>query len=370
MTRLAAHVLAALAAVALLMSPAAATTRIKDVTTVQGVRDNQLLGYGLIIGLQGTGDSMRNSPFTQQALQSMLDRLGVNVVSESLRVRNVAAVMVTANLPAFANSGSRVDVDVSSIGDASSLKGGTLLMTPLSGPDGKVYAVAQGPLSVSGFSAGGAAATITQGVPTTGRVPNGALIETEVGGSLDGLKELVLELYNPDFATATGISDTINAFTTARYGKPLARERDMRSVVITRPPTVSSARFLAELGELYIAVDTPARVVIDERSGTVVIGQDVQISPVAMTHGTLTVSVTEGAVASQPGPLSGGTTQVLPRTKVSATETPGHIAMIGGASLQDLVSGLNRIGLKPSDIIAILQAIKTAGALQAELIIQ
>jgi flagellar P-ring protein precursor FlgI len=347
-----------------------ALTRIKDISSIKGVRDNQLIGYGLVIGLQGTGDSMRNAPFTEQALQSMLDRMGVNVIGTSLRVRNVAGVMVTANMPPFASAGSRIDVDIASIGDSSSLKGGTLLMTPLNGPDGQVYAVAQGPVAVSGFAAGGEAASITQGVPTDGRIPNGALVEREAGGGLDDIGPLVIELFNPDFKTATMVSDIINAYTTARYGKPLARERDMRSIQITKPKQISATRFISELGDLLVNPDTPARVVINERTGTVVIGQDVQVSTVAMTHGTLTVRVTETPVASQPAAFSKGTTAVLPRTAVSATEDSGHIAMIGGASLQSLVAGLNKIGLKPTDLIAILQAIKTAGALQADLVVQ
>jgi flagellar P-ring protein precursor FlgI len=354
-----------------LVSGAVATTRIKDISTIQGVRDNQLLGYGLVIGLQGSGDSMRNAPFTEQALQSMLDRLGVNVTGTSLRVRNVAGVMVTANMPPFASAGSRIDVSISSIGDATSLKGGTLLMTPLNGPDGLVYAVAQGPVAASGVSAGGVAASLTQGVPTEGLISNGALIEREVAGSLDDSGPLVIQLYNPDFKTATLISDVINDFALKRYGGPVARERDLRSVVLDKPPGISATRFIAELGELLVRPDAPARVVINERTGTVVIGQDVQISTVAMTHGTITVQVSESPLASQPGPLSkGGKTVVLPRTSVSAYEPDAHIAVIGGASLQTLVGGLNKIGLKPTDITAILQAIKTAGALQAELIIQ
>jgi flagellar P-ring protein precursor FlgI len=362
--------LALLLALIFLPAVSDAAIRVKDITSVQGVRENQLIGYGLVIGLQGTGDSMRNAPFTQQALQSMLDRLGVNIMGADVRVRNIAGVMVTASLPAFATTGSRLDVEISSIGDASSLKGGTLLMTPLSGADGKVYVVAQGALVVAGFAAGGQGATVSQGVPTDGRVPNGGLVEREAPGSLDGVNGLALELFNPDFKTATLISDTINRETVERYGKPLARERDMRSVMLERPAQVSTARFLAEIGDLLVTPDTPARVVINERTGTVVIGQDVQVSTVAMTHGTLTVKVTETPVASQPAPLSKGTTQVLPRTDVSAAEQDGHIAVVGGASLQALVAGLNQIGLKPTDVIAILQAIKSAGALQADLVVQ
>ena len=350
---------------------AGAYTRIKDITTVVGVRDNQLIGYGLVIGLQGTGDSMRNAPFTEQSLQAMFDRMGVNVTQQNLRVRNVAAVMVTSNLPPFVSLGSKIDVNVSSIGDATSLNGGTLLMTPLNGADGSVYAVAQGPILVSGFAAAGVAASVSQGVPTDGRVPNGATVEREIPGALDDLGTLVLDLQNPDFATATLIADVVNAFAMTQYGKPVAQERDMRSVVLRRPDKVSAARFLAAVGDLLVYPDAPARVVINQRTGTVVIGQDVRISTVGMTHGNLTVRVVEGPVVSQPMPFSQtGKTVVLPRTQVSATEQDGHMALVGGTSLQTLIDGLNKLGLKPSDIIAILQAIKTAGALQAELVIQ
>jgi len=360
-----------LAAVVLALATGeASATRIKDISTIHGVRDNQLIGYGLIVGLQGSGDSMRNAPFTQNALKSMLDRIGVNVLDKEMRVRNVAAVMVTANLPAFASSGTRIDVDVSSIGDATSLMGGTLLMTPLTGADKEVYAVAQGPISGSGFVAGGFAATISQGVPTVGRIPNGAIVEREVGGSLDRQSELVIELYNPDFATATQVADVVNDFAARRYGVAVARERDMRSIALAKPQRVSATRFLAEVGELIVFPDAPARVVINERTGTVVIGQDVQISTVAMAHGNLTVRVSETPVVSQPQPFSEGRTTVLPNTTVIADQPNAHIAYVGGASLEQLVSGLNRIGLKPTDIIAILQAIKSAGALQAELVVQ
>ena len=364
--------LALAAVLCLAAGDAGAYTRIKDITTVVGARDNQLIGYGLVIGLQGSGDSMRNSPFTQQWLQARFDRLGVNVTQENLRVRNVAAVMVTANLPPFANIGTRIDVNVSSIGDATSLNGGTLLMTPLNGADGQVYAVAQGAILSSGFSAAGVAASVSEGVPTDGRIPNGATVEKEVAGDLDDLKTLVLDLQNPDFATATLIADVINSFATTQFGKPVARERDMRTVALTRPANISSVRFLAMIGDLLVYPDAPARVVINQRTGTVVVGQDVRISTVGLTHGSLTVRVVETPVASQPLPFSStGRTVVLPRTQVTATEQDGHMAIVGGGtSLQTLIDGLNKLGLKPSDIIAILQAIKTAGALQAELVIQ
>ena len=321
-------------AVSALFSSAADATRIKDISAIKGVRDNQLFGYGLVVGLQGTGDSMRNAPFTQQALQSMLDRVGINVTGEALRVRNVAGVMVTGDLPPFASAGSRIDVDISSIGDAASLKGGTLIMTPLTGADGQVYAVAQGPISGSGFAAAGVAESVSQGVPTGGRIPNGALVEREIGGSLNETSTLVVELFNPDFATATHVADAINAYAKVHFGEPVATERDMRSVVVKKPGDITATRFLAEIGELTVDPDVPARVVINERTGTVVIGQDVQVSTVAMTHGTLTVRISETPVASQPGPFSKGETVVLPRTAVSTEEPGGHIAVVGGASLE------------------------------------
>ena len=353
-----------------LAAPASAGTRIKDIAALQGVRDNQLVGYGLVTGLHGTGDTLRNAQFTEQSLQSMLDRMGVNVRDARLRTRNVAAVMVTADLPPYATVGSRIDVTVTSLGDATSLKGGTLLMTALSGGDGAVYAAAQGPMAVSGFAVGGQAETLTQGVPTAGRIPNGALIEREVPGAFRDLPQLVLELKNPDFKTATLITDAINAYGLARFGRRVAVSRDQRSVVLHRPRDIAQTRFIAEVGDLTIMPDTPARVVVDQRTGTVVIGRNVQISTVAVTHGNLTVRVTETPEVSQPEPYSRGQTVVVPRTEVTATEQKGQLAILGGSDLQTLVKGLNQVGLKPSDIISILQAVKTAGALQAELVVQ
>ena len=351
------------------VSPGA--TRIKDIVSIQGVRENQLIGYGLVMGLQGTGDTLRNAPFTEQSLQSMLDRMGINVMDRPLRARNVAAVTVTADMPAFAGLGSRLDVTISSMGDAASIKGGTLLMTPLLGGDGEIYAVAQGPIAVSGFEVSGQAESLTQGVPTAGRIPNGAIIERAVSGAFESLGQLVLELRNPDFKTATRIADAINAYTRTRYGIRGAAERDFRTILLRRPPKISAARYLSELGELRIDTDIPARIVIDQRTGTVVIGANVQISTVAMTHGNLTVRVTETPQVSQPAPFSEtGRTVVVPRTQVDAAEDGGHLAVIGGSDLHTLVHGLNRIGLKPSDIISIIQAVKTAGALQAELVVQ
>lgn len=349
---------------------AQASTRIKDIASVQGVRDNQLVGYGLVMGLQGTGDTLRNSQFTEQSLQSMLDRMGVNVRDMPLRTRNVAAVTVTADLPPFIGSGSRIDVTVTSLGDATSLKGGTLMLTSLVGGDGQVYAVAQGPVAVSGFNATGQAETLTQGVATAGRIPNGALIEREVPGAMREMASLVLELKNPDYKTATLITDAINAYALGRYGKRVATPRDYRTVVLNRPRDIGTTRFIAELGDLRVQPDTPARVVVDQRTGTVVIGKNVQISTVAMTHGNLTVRVTETPLVSQPEPFSRGRTTIVPRTQITANEQDAHLAVIGGSDLQTLVKGLNQIGLKPTDIIAILQAVKTAGALQADLVVQ
>ncbi|WQO29804.1 flagellar basal body P-ring protein FlgI [Microvirga lotononidis] len=347
-----------------------AATRIKDVAAVQGVRDNQLIGYGLVMGLQGTGDTLRNSQFTEQSLQSMLDRMGVNVRDINLRTRNVAAVIVTADLPAFVGSGSRIDVTVTSMGDATSLKGGTLMLTALQGGDGQVYAVAQGAIAVSGFSAQGQAETLTSGVATAGRIPNGALIEREVQGGFNAMGPLAFELKNPDYKTATLITDAINLYTQQRYGVRVASPRDFRTVLLQKPKNVAATRFIAELGDLEIRPDTPARIVVDQRTGTVVIGKNVQISTVAITHGALTIRVTETPEVSQPDPFSMGQTVVVPRTQITAAEERVPLAIVRGADLQTLVKGLNQMGLKPSDVIAILQAVKTAGALQAELVIQ
>lgn len=347
-----------------------AGVRIKDITTVKGVRENQLVGYGLVIGLAGSGDSLRNSPFTQQSLQSMLDRMGVNVRSANPRTRNVAAVVVTAELPAFVGNGSRIDVSVSSLGDAASLMGGTLVMTPLYGADGEIYAVAQGPLAVSGFTGEGANETLTQGVPTAGRIASGALIEREVPRPALEAPTISMEMRNPDYRTVIRVVDAINAFAQVRYGRPVAREQDIRTVTLTRPSEFSSTRFLAEIGDIAIQPDQAARVVIDERTGTIVIGADVQISTVAVTHGSLTVRITDTPVISQPAPLSDGATVVTADTVVDASQEGGQLALVQGADLQSVVRGLNRLGLRPTGIIAILQAIKSAGALQADLVVQ
>jgi flagellar P-ring protein precursor FlgI len=358
-----------------LMSVAAtASVRIKDITALQGVRDNQLVGYGLVVGLQQTGDTLANSIFTAQSIQSMLDRMGVNVRGafrgNVLRTRNVAAVLVTADLPPFVQPGSRIDVTVSSLGDATSLLGGTLVLTALAGIDGQTYAIAQGQVAVAGFSVAGQAESITQNVATSGRIPGGAVIEREVPGQLRDIGPLMLVLHNPDFSTAVRIVDAINAFAYRRYRMRVAHEQDQRSVVLTRPDRIETARFVAEIGELLVEPDTPARVVMDSRSGTVVIGQDVQVSTVAVTQGNLTVQIKETPVVSQPAPFSRGRTVVTPNTDIDASQEGGPISVVRGTNLRSLVNGLNKIGLTPAGIIAILQAIKTAGALHADLVIQ
>ena len=351
-------------------APTWADTRIKDIVSVQGVRPNQLVGYGLVIGLNGTGDSLRNAPFTDQSLQSMLDRMGINVRNSKARTRNVAAVIVTAELPAFTGKGARIDVTVSSLGDATSLQGGSLILSPLSGADNQIYAVAQGPIAVTGFSQQGKAETVTQGVPTTGRIANGGMVERDAPGKLADETVLVFELRNPDFNTAVNITDAINQYTQQRYGIKVAKENDLRTVAMQRPFFLSPARFIAEVGELIVRADAPARVVIDERTGTIVIGKDVQISTVAVAHGNLTVRVTENSKVSQPLPFSRGETVVTPDTQIDIEQKGANLAIVRGTNLQTLVAGLNRIGLKPPGIIAILQAIKSAGALQADLVVQ
>lgn len=349
---------------------ALADVRIKDVAQLEGVRDNQLVGYGLVVGLQGSGDTLRNAPFTEQSMQSMLDRLGINVRNTSLRTRNVAAVMVTADLPPFMDEGSRIDVTVSSMGDASSLMGGTLIMTPLSGADGRVHAVAQGAVAVSGTASVGQAESFSQGVPTAGRIPNGATVELPNLTRPGDYGPMTLSLKNPDYATAVRVADAINAYSLKRWGQRTAHERDFRSVSLLLPPQMQPTRYMAEIGDLTIRPDTEARVIVDSRTGTIVIGQDVQISTVAVTHGALSVRITERPVVSQPAPLSRGKTVVVPRTDVDVDEPGGQMRILGGTTLRRLVNGLNQVGLKPSGIIAILQAIKSAGALQAELITQ
>lgn len=370
--------LARLAALSLLFSPAlvlagpgeaqARTSRIKDIVNIEGVRENQLVGYGLVVGLNGTGDSLGNSPFTEQSLIAMLERLGVNVRGETLKTGNVAAVMVTATLPPFTNQGSRIDVSISALGDSKSLHGGTLLVTPLLAADGEVYAVAQGEVSISGFSVEGEAATVTQNIPTSGRIASGAIVEREINFRLEDLKEVRLGLKNPDFTTSRRIAQAINGFTAA----DLARAENSASVVLRRPEGYDGTivDLITDIEQLPVQPDQPAKIVISERSGVVVMGADVRISDVAIAQSNLTVKVTETPQVSQANPFAeGGQTVVVPRTDL-AVNTGADVKLSTletGVTLQDLVTGLNRLGMQPRDIITIIQAIKAAGALQAEI---
>lgn len=351
-------------------SHATAIARIKDVASLQAGRDNQLIGYGLVVGLQGSGDSLRSSPFTEQSLRAMLQNLGISTQGGENRSKNIAAVMVTATLPPFASPGSRMDVSVSSLGDATSLRGGTLVMTSLTGADGQIYAVAQGAIIVSGFSATGDSAQLTQGVTTAGRVPNGAIIERPLPSRFKDSVNLVLQLRNPDFSTAVRMTDAINLFSQAAYGAPIASVNDSQEVVVEKPKRADLARLMAEIENLTIETDTPAKVVVNERTGTIVIGADVRISEVAVSYGTLTVQVTENPQIIQPLPFTDGVTAVQSSTDIVAQQAASKVAIIKGSNLKTLVSGLNSIGVKPDGIIAILQGIKSAGALQAELVLQ
>jgi flagellar P-ring protein FlgI len=346
---------------------AQALSRIKDLVSVEGVRENQLVGYGLVVGLNGTGDTLNNTPFTRQSLQAMLERLGVNIRGANLRTANVAAVMVTANLPAFATQGTRVDVTVSALGDAQSLQGGTLLVTPLLGADGEVYAVAQGSLAIAGFSAQGEAASITRGVPTVGRISNGALIEREVEFALKEARSVRLSLHNPDLTTAKRVAAVINDF----IGGASAEPTDPSTIVLRLPANYRGniIQLLSEVEQLRVDPDQRARIVIDERSGIIVMGKDVKVSTVAVAQGNLTVTITESPVVSQPNPLAEGETVVVPRTNVQVDSGEGkQLAIVKqGVTLKELVDGLNALGISPRDMIAILQAIKAAGALQADI---
>jgi flagellar P-ring protein precursor FlgI len=344
----------------------AATSRIKDIANVEGVRQNQLIGYGLVVGLNNTGDTLNNSPFTRQSLQAMLERLGVNIRGTTLRTGNVAAVMVTANLPAFATQGSRIDVTVSALGDSKSLNGGTLLVTPLLAADGNVYAVAQGSLAIAGFQAEGEAAKIVRGVPTVGRIANGAIIEREVEFALNRLNQVRLSLRNADLTTAKRIAAAINDF----IGAPTAEPLDSSTVQVNVPKQFHGnvVALLTEIEQLQIEPDQPAKIVIDERSGIIVMGRDVRVSMVAVAQGNLTVTISETPQVSQPQPFGRGRTRVVPRTSIGVQEDGKKLALVReGVSLQQLIDGLNALGVGPRDLIAILQAIKAAGAIQADI---
>ena len=364
------HLLAVALAASTLLAPLTgvqgAAARIKDIVDIEGVRENQLVGYGLVVGLNGTGDSLNNSPFTRQSLQAMLERLGVNTRGENMRTANVAAVMVTANLPAFATQGSRLDVNVSALGDADSLQGGTLLVTPLLGADGEVYAIAQGSVLIYGFKAEGDAATVISGVPTTGRISSGGLIEREIGFTLGAQRSLRLALRNPDLTTARRVALSINDF----IGVPTATPEDPATIRINLPYGFNGniVDLLTDIEQLVVETDQPAKIVIDENSGIIVMGKDVRVSTVAVAQSNLTVTIAESPEVVQPEPLSFGQTAVVPRTDLTVNQKDSNLAVVPeSVTLQELVDGLNALGISPRDLIAILQAIKATGALQAEI---
>src|SRR5689334_7241385 len=361
--------LAAVAAALMLATaclPAGAASRIKDLANIEGVRQNQLIGYGLVVGLNKTGDFLNNIPFTKQSLQAMLERLGVNIRGLTVNTGNVAAVMVTANLPPFGTQGTAIDVTVSALGDAKSLQGGTLLVTPLLGADGNVYAVAQGSIAITGFQFEGEAAKITRGVPTVGRIANGALIEREIEFTLNRLPNVRLALRNADFTTAKRIAAAVNDFLGVKTAEPI----DPSTVQLSVPAEFKGnvVAFLTEIEQLQVDPDLAAKIIIDERSGIIVMGRDVRVNTVAVAQGNLTVTISESPQVSQPNPLARGRTVVTPRTSVGVSEDGKKFAVVkDGVSLQQLVDGLNGLGIGPRDLIGILQAIKAAGAIQADI---
>lgn len=343
--------------------------RLKDLVEFDGVRGNDLVGYGLVVGLNGTGDGIRNAPFTEEIMSNLLERLGVNVAGEAYRPKNVAAVFVTAELPAFARAGGRIDVTVSAIGDAKSLLGGTLVMTPLNGADGQIYAVAQGTIIAGGVAAEGDAARVVQGVPTAGVIPAGARVEREVDFDFTTLSALRLALRSPDFTTAGRIETALNR----EFGRRVATMLDSGTVEvnIAAADMRSPAHVVGRIENLPISPQTRARVVVDQRSGTIVIGEDVRISRVAVAQGNLTLRIEESPVVVQPNPFAEGETVVVPRTNANIDQEPGTglAEVSGGTSLSELVAGLNALGVAPHDMIDILKSIKAAGALHAEFIV-
>jgi flagellar P-ring protein precursor FlgI len=345
--------------------------RIKDLAAIEGVRENQLMGYGLVIGLTGTGDDITKSVFTRQAIINMTKRMGLSLNSDvyrQMKTKNIAAVMVTAQLPPFTRPGSVIDIQVSSIGDASSLSGGTLLMAPLKGPDGNTYAVAQGPLAVGGISFGGKSAKAQKNFTTSGRVTGGAIVERAVDYALPPSGDVVYQLRDTDFTTAARMVDAINH----RFGAETARSIDSGTVKVAKPQHFQGdmVTFIADLEGIDVAPDGPARIVVNERTGTIVMGQDVRIATVAVSHGNLNLIITESAQVSQPNPLAQGTTTQTPATAIKTAEDAGNLVVLPmGVSLGDIARALNAIGATPRDLIAIFQAIKAAGALQGELVI-
>ena len=356
----------------LLMSWPATTSagpavRIKDLVEFGGVRGNDLVGYGLVVGLAGTGDGLRNSPFTEEALSNLLERLGINVTGEQFRPKNVAAVLVTADLPPFARTGREIDVTVSAIGDASSLRGGTLIMTPLNAADGQIYAVAQGAVIAGGVTAQGDAETVTKGVPTGGVIPDGGRVEREIAFELADVSSLQLALRDPDFTTASRMARAINAATKSN----IARMQDSGTVLVSAEAFGSVAETIARIENVRVEKGQKARIVIDQRSGTIVLGDEVRVSRVAISQGDLTLRVRETPIAVQPSPFGAGETVVLPRTDAAIEEEAEGLAIVEeSVSLANLVEGLNALGVTTRQMIDILNAIKAAGALHAEFVLQ
>ena len=348
----------------------AGAIRLKDLVEFDGVRGNDLVGYGLVVGLNGTGDGLRNSPFTEEIMSNILERLGVNVTGEQFRPKNVAAVFVTANLPAFARVGGQIDVSVSAIGDSSSLLGGTLIMTPLNAADGQIYAVAQGSILAGGAVAAGDAATVVQGVPTSGVIPSGARVEREIDFDLASLTTMRLALREPDFTTAGRIEIAIND----EFRRTVAVMRDSGTIEIDIPATrtASTAHAIGRIENILVEPQIKARVVIDQRSGTIVMGSDVRLSRVAVSQGNLTLRIEEAPIVVQPNPFAGGEPVVVPRTGAAIEEEPGvSLAEVPeGTSLSEVVAGLNALGVSPRDMIDILKSLKAAGALHAEFVVR
>lgn len=344
-----------------------ATSRIKDIADFEGVRDNQLIGYGLVVGLNGTGDNIKSVDFTKESLISMLDKIGINARDGQLKAKNVAAVMVTANLPAFARQGSRIDVMVSALGDAKNLQGGTLLATPMQGADGEIYAVAQGQIAVGAVSVRGTNASVVKGVPTAGRIASGAIVENEIPFDLDSLKTIRIALRNPDFTTSRRVADAINAM----LGTTAAQALDPATISLDIPKKYQGkiVDLMTRVEQLQVQPDQLARVVIDESSGIVVIGKDVKINRLAIAQGNLTIKITDIPFVSQPLPFSNGTTVSGVTTAININEgIDAKLTVVNtGVNLQELVDGLNALGVTPRDLISILQAIKASGALQAEI---
>ncbi len=344
-----------------------AVSRIKDIADFEGIRDNQLIGYGLVVGLNGTGDNIKSVDFTRESLISMMDQMGINARGGQIKAKNIAAVMVTANLPPFARQGSRIDVVVSAVGDAKNLQGGTLLATPLTGANGEVYAVAQGQIAVGATSAKSSNQSVVKGVPTSGKIPSGAIIENEIPFELESLKSITIALRNPDFTTARRVADAVNAM----MGTTAAKAIDPATIVLNIPASYNGkvVDLMTKVEQLQVQPDQLAKVVIDESSGIVVIGKEVKINRLAIAQGNLTIKITDVPFVSQPLPFSNGETVTDYTSVIDINEdTDAKLTVLDtGINLQELVDGLNSLGVTPRDLISILQAIKASGALQAEI---